>query len=140
MGGGPQRGNRSFVSQQQYQGNQGVNPWQGGVAPSNSGNSGLLSQFSTPQQLALALTSLLQPQQQQQNNPPSLLSLNTSPFSGQDQYDSQNRFGNRGRSDFRRIDSYKVCILRQNQFLLCWGAFRNSDYSYSIYTILSFIR
>lgn len=119
MGGGPQRGNRPFMSQQQYQGNQGVNPWQGGVAPTNSNNSGLLSQLSTPQQLALALTSLLQPQQQQQNNPPSLLSLNTSPFSGQDSYDSQNRFGNRGRSDFRRLDSYKVCIIHQIKFLSC---------------------
>lgn len=118
MGGGPQRGNRSFVSQHQYQGNQGVNPWQGGVAPSNSNNSGLLSQLSTPQQLALALTSLLQPQQQQ-NNPPSLLSLNTSPFSGQDHYDSQNRFGNRGRPDFRRLDLYKVCIILPITFLSC---------------------
>lgn len=117
MGGGPQRGNRPFMSQQQYHGNQGVNPWQGGVAPNDSNNSGLLSQLSTPQQLALALTSLLQPQQQ--NNPPSLLSLNTSPFSGQDHYDSQNRFGNRGRSDFRRFDSYKVCIIHQITLLSC---------------------
>lgn len=133
MGGGPQRGNRPFVSQQQYhhQGNQGVNPWQGGVAPNNSNNSGLLSQLSTPQQLALALTSLLQPQHQQQNNPPSLLSLNTTPFSGQDHYGSQNRFGNRGnRSDFRRLDSYKVCIhIRLNFFHVSIVVYRTEVFS-----------
>lgn len=91
MGGGP-RGNRSF-SQQPFQGS-GVSPWQG----SNSMNQGLLS---NPQQLAMALTSLLQPQQ---NNPPSLLSLNTSPgFSSQNR--SFDRFGNRGR-DMRRHTPY----------------------------------
>lgn len=94
MGGGP-RGNRSY--NQQFQGG-GVSPWQG---PNNSMNQGLLSQISNPQQLALALTSLLQPQQQ---SPPSLLSLNTSPaFSNQDR--DFNRFGNRGR-DFRRHEPY----------------------------------
>lgn len=108
MGGGLQRGGRPFPQQQQqYQGN-GVSPWQ---APNSSLNPGLLTQLSAPHQLALALSSLLQPQQQQQPTPPSLLSLNTTPFAGQDNYDSQNRFGNRGRSDFKRLDPYnKVCI------------------------------
>ncbi|CAG9815915.1 unnamed protein product [Phaedon cochleariae] len=102
MGGGL-RGNRS----QQSFGGGGVNPWQGGMSSGMSHNSmgqGLLSQLtSNPQQLALALTSLLQPQQQ---HPPSLLSLNTSPaFSNQTR--DFNRFGpnNRGR-DFRRHEPY----------------------------------
>lgn len=103
MGGGPQRGNhRSFSQHQPFQGN--VSPWQG---PSNNSlNPGLLSQLATsPQQLALALSNLLQPHQQHMNNPPSLLSLNTSPaFSHQDR-DPLNRF-NRGRSDFRRNEPY----------------------------------
>lgn len=102
MGGMNARGNRSFS--QPFQGG-GVNPWQGGGP--NSGQ-GMLSQLtSNPQQLALALTSLLQPQQQM-NNPPSLLSLNTSPaFAGDRDY---GRFG-RGR-DMRRHEPYtKVCIL-----------------------------
>ncbi|XP_018328580.1 zinc finger protein on ecdysone puffs [Agrilus planipennis] len=97
------RSGRSFP--QQFQ-NTNVSPWQGGAAPGNSLNSGLLSQLAAPQaQLALALTSLLQ-NQQQSNNPPSLLSLNTSPaFGSQDSYNSQNRFASRGR-DFRRPDPY----------------------------------
>ncbi|KAJ8948353.1 hypothetical protein NQ318_019338 [Aromia moschata] len=103
MGGG-QRGNRPFSQHQPFQGS-GVSPWQGNMPSNNSMNQGLLSQItSNPQQLALALTSLLQPQQQQMNNPPSLLSLNTSPaFSNQDR--DFNRFGNRGR-DFRRHEPY----------------------------------
>lgn len=108
--GGPQRGNRSFSQHQPFQGNN-VSPWQGNMPSNNSLNqSGLLGQLAAnPQQLALALTNLLQPQQQQMNNPPSLLSLNTSPaFSHQDSRDSFNRFGNRGRSDFRRNEPYKV--------------------------------
>ncbi|KAJ3629330.1 hypothetical protein MTP99_013726 [Tenebrio molitor] len=107
--GGPQRGNRSFSQHQPFQGNN-VSPWQGNMPSNNSLNqSGLLGQLAAnPQQLALALTNLLQPQQQQMNNPPSLLSLNTSPaFSHQDSRDSFNRFGNRGRSDFRRNEPYK---------------------------------
>ncbi|XP_057670266.1 zinc finger protein on ecdysone puffs isoform X1 [Diorhabda carinulata] len=95
MGGpsGGLRGNRSF--NQPFQGGS-VSPWQG----ANSGNQGLISQItSNPQQLALALSSLLQPQQQ---NPPSLLSLNTSGFSGRDRDFGQ--FG-RGR-DFRRHEPY----------------------------------
>uniref|UniRef100_V5G0I4 Zinc finger protein n=1 Tax=Anoplophora glabripennis TaxID=217634 RepID=V5G0I4_ANOGL len=102
MGGG-QRGNRSFSQHQPFQGSN-VSPWQGNMPSNNSVNPGLLSQLaSNPQQLALALTSLLQPQQQQMNNPPSLLSLNTSPaFSNQDR--DFNRFG-RGR-DFRRHEPY----------------------------------
>ena len=113
--GGPQRGNRSFSSHQPFQGNN-VSPWQGNMPSNNSLNQsgGLLGQLAAnPQQLALALTNLLQPQQQQMNNPPSLLSLNTSPaFSHQDSRDSFNRFGNRGRSDFRRNEPYnKVCTL-----------------------------
>ncbi|XP_063910154.1 zinc finger protein on ecdysone puffs-like isoform X1 [Zophobas morio] len=107
--GGPQRGNRSFSSHQPFQGNN-VSPWQGNMPSNNSLNQsgGLLGQLAAnPQQLALALTNLLQPQQQQMNNPPSLLSLNTSPaFSHQDSRDSFNRFGNRGRSDFRRNEPY----------------------------------
>ncbi|XP_044270416.1 zinc finger protein on ecdysone puffs [Tribolium madens] len=107
--GGPQRGNRSFSQHQPFQGSN-VNPWQGNMPSNNSLNpSGLLGQLAAnPQQLALALTNLLQPQQQQMNNPPSLLSLNTSPaFSPhQDSRDSFNRFGNRGRSDFRRNEPY----------------------------------
>ncbi|KAJ8941185.1 hypothetical protein NQ314_010484 [Rhamnusium bicolor] len=103
MGGG-QRGNRSFSQHQPFQGSN-VSPWQGNMPSNNSMNPGLLSQLtSNPQQLALALTTLLQPQQQQMNNPPSLLSLNTSPaFSNQDR--DFNRFGNRGR-DFRRHEPY----------------------------------
>nr|XP_023017368.1 zinc finger protein on ecdysone puffs isoform X1 [Leptinotarsa decemlineata] len=99
MGGGP-RGNRSF-SQQQFQGGS-LNPWQGAM-PQNSMNQGLLSQISSnPQQLALALSSLLQNQQQ---NPPSLLSLPTPPaFSNQG--GDFNRFGNRGNRDFRRHEPY----------------------------------
>lgn len=102
---GPQRGRN--MPQQHYQSNN-VSPWQ---APNNNPmNQGLLGQLSTPQQLALALTSLLQPQQQQQQqNPPSLLSLNTAPY-GRDGYDNQNRFGNRGRADFKRLDSFKVTM------------------------------
>ncbi|XP_968783.4 zinc finger protein on ecdysone puffs isoform X2 [Tribolium castaneum] len=108
--GGPQRGNRSFSQHHQpFQGNN-VSPWQGNMPSNNSLNpSGLLGQLAAnPQQLALALSNLLQPQQQQMNNPPSLLSLNTSPaFSPhQDSRDSFNRFGNRGRSDFRRNEPY----------------------------------
>ncbi|RZC43183.1 zinc finger protein on ecdysone puffs, partial [Asbolus verrucosus] len=106
--GGPQRGNRSFSQHQPFQGNN-VSPWQGNMPSNNSLNqSGLLGQLAAnPQQLALALTNLLQPQQQQMNNPPSLLSLNTSPaFSHQDSRDSFSRFGNRGRSDFRRNEPY----------------------------------
>ncbi|CAG9826995.1 unnamed protein product [Diabrotica balteata] len=95
LGGGPSgglRGNRSF-NQPPFQGGSGVSPWQG----SNSSSQGLISQItSNPQQLALALTSLLQPQQQ---NPPSLLSLNTSPG-----YNRDRDFG-RGR-DFRRHEPY----------------------------------
>lgn len=132
--GGPQRGGRSFPQQQHYQGNN-VSPWQGGVAPNNSLNAGLLSQLTTSQQIAIALSGLLQPQQQQQmnNGPPSLLSLNTSPFSQQDNYDSQSRFGNRGRSDFRRLEPYnKVCILlclltRQYLFFFTRHAFPNGS-------------
>lgn len=91
MGGGL-RGNRSFSQHQPFQGN----PWQG----PNSMNQGLIS---NPEQLALALSNLLQPQQQM-NNPPSLLSLNTSPgFSDQDR--NFNRFGNRGR-ELRRHEPY----------------------------------
>ncbi|KAJ8974159.1 hypothetical protein NQ317_005807, partial [Molorchus minor] len=101
--GGGHRGNRPFSQHQPFQGS-GVSPWQGNMPSNNSMNQGLLSQLtSNPQQLALALTSLLQPQQQQMNNPPSLLSLNTSPaFSNQDR--DFNRFG-RGR-DFRRPEPY----------------------------------
>ncbi|KAK9877851.1 hypothetical protein WA026_020081 [Henosepilachna vigintioctopunctata] len=95
---GNRSGNRSF-SQQPFQGN--VNPWQGNM--SNSLNQGLMNQLSNPQQLALALTSLLQPQQQPMHNPPSLLSLNAAPA-----YQDRDigRFGNRGRSDFRRPEPY----------------------------------
>jgi len=105
--GGNQRGNRSFSQHHPFQGNS-VSPWQGNM-PSNSSfnqGGGLLNQLaSNPQQLALALTNLLQPQQQQMTNPPSLLSLNTSPAFSQDR-DSFSRFGNRGRSDFRRNEPY----------------------------------
>lgn len=92
MGGGP-RGNRGSYSQHSsFQGS----PWQG--PPSSQG---LISQISSnPQQLALALSSLLQPQH---NNPPSLLSLNTSGFSNQDR--GFGRFGNRGR-EMRRVEPY----------------------------------
>lgn len=98
FGGNQRGGGRSF-----QQAN--LNPWQGGVTPGNSLDNNIQAQ------LALALTNLLQPQQQ--NNPPSLLSLNTSPgFMNQDNnYNSQNRFGSRGRSDVRRSEPYsKVCI------------------------------
>lgn len=99
MGGQNRGGNRNFPQHQPFQGN--VNPWQGNQ--SNNLNEGLFNQLSNPQQLALALTSLLQPQQQS-NNPPPLLSLNASPaFSNQDR--DLNRFGNRGR-DFRRHEPY----------------------------------
>lgn len=93
MGGMGGRGNRGSYSQNSsFQGS----PWQGG-----QNSQGLMSQISSsPQQLALALTSLLQPQQ---NNPPSLLSLNTSGFSNHDQ--SFGRFGNRGR-EMRRVEPY----------------------------------
>lgn len=106
--GGPQRGNRSFSQHQPFQGSN-VSPWQGNVPSNNSMNQGLISQLtSNPQQLALALTSLFQPQQQQINNPPSLLSLNTTPaFSNQD--NDLNRFG-RGR-DFRRHEPYNKVIM-----------------------------
>lgn len=109
FGGGPPQKLGGFA-QQNFQGNK-VNPWQGGAAPNNSVNSGLLSQLSAPQaQLALALSSLLQPQQPVNNNPPSLLSLPTNPaFGNQDNLSSQNRFNNRGR-DFRRPEPYKVWI------------------------------
>lgn len=89
--GGP-RGNRGSYSQHSsFQGS----PWQGG-----QNSQGLMSQISSnPQQLALALSSLLQPQQ---NNPPSLLSLNTSGFSSQNQ-----GFGRFGRSrEMRRVEPY----------------------------------
>ncbi|KAL3285172.1 hypothetical protein HHI36_019291 [Cryptolaemus montrouzieri] len=100
MGGmGNRGGNRPF-SQQAFQGN--VSPWQGNM--SNNFNEGLMNQLSNPQQLALALTSLLQPQQQQMSNPPSLLSLNAAPAYNQDR--DLGRFGNRGRSDFRRPEPY----------------------------------
>lgn len=99
MGIGNRSGNRSF-SQQPFQGN--VNPWQGNM--SNDMNQGLMNQLSNPQQLALALSSLLQPQQQPMNNPPSLLSLNAAPAFNQDR--DIGRFGNRGRSDFRRPEPY----------------------------------
>nr|CAI5855559.1 unnamed protein product [Callosobruchus analis] len=96
--GGP-RGNRNF-SQPFQGGGGGVNPWQG---PPNPMNQGLISQLSSnPQQLALALTSLIQ-SQQPMNNPPSLLSLNTaSGYPGQNR--DFNRFG-RGR-DNRRHEPY----------------------------------
>lgn len=98
--GGPHRGNRNFSQHQPFQGNS-LSPWQGGNS-NNSMNPGLISQLtSNPQQLALALSSLLQPQQV---NPPSLLSLNTSPgFSNQER--NLDRFGNRSR-DFRRHEPY----------------------------------
>ncbi|XP_044750120.1 zinc finger protein on ecdysone puffs [Coccinella septempunctata] len=99
MGMGNRSGNRSF-SQQPFQGN--VNPWQGNM--SNDMNQGFMNQLSNPQQLALALSSLLQPQQQPMNNPPSLLSLNAAPAYNQDR--DLGRFGNRGRSDFRRPEPY----------------------------------
>lgn len=103
FGGGPPQKLGGFA-QQNFQGNK-MSPWQGGAAPNNSGNSGLLSQLSTPQQLALALTNLLQNQPPQNNNPPSLLSLPTTPgYNNQDNFGSDNRF-NRGR-DFRRPDPY----------------------------------
>lgn len=88
--GGP-RGNRGSFQHPSFQGS----PWQG--AP----NSGLMSQISSnPQQLALALSSLLQTQP---NNPPSLLSLNTSGYSSQDR--GFGRYGNRGR-EMRRVEPY----------------------------------
>lgn len=104
-GGNPRfggRGPQSF-SQQPFQGGGGgVNPWQGG---SNQNQGGILSQLTSNPQLALALTSLLQPQQQQ---PPSLLSLNTSPaFSNNRDYGGRYNSGgiNRGR-DVRRHEPY----------------------------------
>ncbi|KAK5640485.1 hypothetical protein RI129_011296 [Pyrocoelia pectoralis] len=103
FGGAPPQKLGGFA-QQNFQGNK-MSPWQGGAAPSNAGNSGLLSQLSTPQQLALALTNLLQNQPPQNNNPPSLLSLPTTPgYNNQDSFGSDNRFS-RGR-DFRRPDPY----------------------------------
>lgn len=104
--GGPQRGNRPFSQHQPFQGNN-VSPWQGPSNNSMNQSGALLGQLAAnPQQLALALTNLLQPQQQQMNNPPSLLSLNTSPAFSQDNRDF-NRFGvNRGRPDFRRNEPY----------------------------------
>lgn len=97
MGGGSLRGSRSFNQPPFQGGGGGVSPWQGG----NQGNQGgLINQItSNPQQLALALSNLLQPQQQ---NPPSLLSLNTSPGFNRDR---DYQFGNRGR-DFRRHEPY----------------------------------
>ena len=91
-------------AQQNFQGSK-VSPWQGGAAPNNAVNSGVLSQLSAPQQLALALSNLLQNQPQQNNNPPSLLSLPTTPaYNNQDNFGSDNRFS-RGR-DFRRPEPY----------------------------------
>lgn len=96
---GPQRGNRTFGPS-----GGGVNPWQGGAAP---GGGGPNSNIQT--QLALALTSLLNPQQQMNDNPPSLLSLNTGPGYYQDGYGQGGRYGPRGlanRGDVRRSDPY----------------------------------
>lgn len=94
-----------------------VNPWQGGAGPNSNANSGLLSQLSAPQaQLALAISSLLQPQQMH-SNPPSLLSLPTNPsFNNQDHFGSQNRFNNRGR-DFRRPEPYNKVWISKFIFL-----------------------
>ncbi|KAH1004343.1 zinc finger protein on ecdysone puffs [Dendroctonus ponderosae] len=103
FGGGQRGGNRgSSFSQQPFQsGGGGVNPWQGGGSNMNQG--GILSQLTSNPQLALALTSLLQPQQQ----PPSLLSLNTSPaFSGNRDYGRFNSGFNRGRDINRRHEPY----------------------------------
>ncbi|KAK9745999.1 hypothetical protein QE152_g6432 [Popillia japonica] len=91
--GGPQRGGRGFLP------NANVNPWQGNTGPATNN----LNSSNLQTQLALALSSLLQPQQV--NEPPSLLSLNTSPGNfNQDNY--SNRLGPRGRSDFRRSEPY----------------------------------
>ena len=101
MGDGPRGGNRAFS--QPFQSGP-VNPWQGG---NNTNQGGIISQLTSNPQLALALSSLLQPQQQQ---PPSLLSLNTAPaFSDRGDY---GRFSmNRGR-EFRRPEPYyKVKII-----------------------------
>lgn len=102
---GPQRGNRNFGGP--ISGG-GVNPWQGGAAP---GGGGGVPNNNIQTQLALALTSLLQPQQAN-DNPPSLLSLNTSPgYYNQDGYGGGGRFGHRGGGrDVRRSEPYKVCI------------------------------
>ncbi|KAF5299672.1 hypothetical protein FQA39_LY11467 [Lamprigera yunnana] len=101
FGGGMPPQKLGGFAQQNFQGGK-VNPWQGGAAPNNA-NSGLLSQLSTPHQLALALTNLLQNQPQANNSPPSLLSLPTTPtYNNQDNFD--NRF-NRGR-DFRRPEPF----------------------------------
>ncbi|KAF5297451.1 hypothetical protein FQR65_LT01382 [Abscondita terminalis] len=103
FGGGVPPQKLGGFAQQNFQGGK-VSPWQGGAAPSNA-NSGLLSQLSTPQQLALALTNLFQNQPQANNSPPSLLSLPTPPaYNNQDNFGSDNRF-NRGR-DFRRPEPY----------------------------------
>lgn len=127
--GGLQRGARNSQQFNPFQGGGGggnnVNPWQGspGLGSNNSMSAagGLISQItSNPQQLALALTSLLQPQHQSpqqhpinQANPPSLLSLNTSPAfpaaaGNQNRFDrfgGGGGFGNRGR-EFRRHEPY----------------------------------
>ncbi|XP_066148355.1 zinc finger protein on ecdysone puffs-like isoform X2 [Euwallacea fornicatus] len=95
------RGLPSFSQQPFQSGGGSLNPWQGA---SNTNQAGILSQLTSNPQLALALSSLLQPQQQQ---PPSLLSLNTSPaFSGNRDYGHFNSGGaNRGRA-FRRHEPY----------------------------------
>lgn len=113
--GGPRGGNRGSFSQQPFQsGGGGLNPWQGGGSNMNQG--GILSQLTSNPQLALALTSLLQPQQQ----PPSLLSLNTSPaFSGNRDYGRFNSGFNRGRDINRRHEPYnKVCYLNSYSIVL----------------------
>lgn len=103
MGGGPRGPNRSSFSQQPFQqgGGGGLNPWQGGGGNVNQG--GILSQITSNPQLALALSSLLQPQQQQ---PPSLLSLNTAPSYINRDFGGGGRFGSRGGRDFRRHEPY----------------------------------
>ncbi|XP_022920289.2 zinc finger protein on ecdysone puffs [Onthophagus taurus] len=97
FGGGPNRGSRGFPQ------NANVNPWQGNSGPTAGVNS--MGNPNLQTQLALALSSLLQPQQV--NDPPSLLSLNTSSrnFNNQDNY-SNRLGGNRGRNDFRRTEPY----------------------------------
>lgn len=111
FGNNPQRGGGGNGGGMNRGGNFGapssnINPWQGGVAPGNSGPN-----FPTSQ-LALTLANLIQQSTQQQvpssDGPPSLLTMNTSPgfFNNQDQYNNQNRFSNRGRPDFRRSEPY----------------------------------
>lgn len=109
-GGGPQQQRGGFV-RNFSQPNSNVSPWQGGVAPGNTGNA-----FQT--QIALALSSLLQqnqpPNQRPDHGPPSLLSMNTpsptffNPNHGGN-FNNANRFNNlnnRGRQDFRRNDNF----------------------------------